>query len=88
MLFYSFQYLKNVQIKEVPILERFSLFICVALIWAYAQILTSGGAYKHSTEATQISCRTDRANLISSAPWLVRPQSDILILLACGVVCN
>ncbi|TVU35054.1 hypothetical protein EJB05_16922 [Eragrostis curvula] len=67
------QYLKNVQIKEVPILERFSLFICIALVWAYAQILTSGGAYKHSSVVTQISCRTDRANLISSAPWIKIP---------------
>ncbi|EMS45947.1 Nucleobase-ascorbate transporter 2 [Triticum urartu] len=67
------QYLKNVQIREIPILERFSLFICIALVWAYAQILTSGGAYNHSTEVTQINCRTDRANLISSAPWIKIP---------------
>lgn len=80
--------MKNVQIKEVPILERFSLFICVALVWAYAQILTSGGAYKHSSQVTQINCRTDRANLISSAPWLVPLQSDMLILIhvECGVI--
>uniref|UniRef100_A0A453FJX4 Uncharacterized protein n=1 Tax=Aegilops tauschii subsp. strangulata TaxID=200361 RepID=A0A453FJX4_AEGTS len=57
----------------IPILERFSLFICIALVWAYAQILTSGGAYNHSTEVTQINCRTDRANLISSAPWIKIP---------------
>jgi hypothetical protein len=68
------QYLKNIQIKEIPILERFSLFICIALVWAYAQILTSGGAYKNSSEVTQNNCRTDRANLISSAPWLVPLQ--------------
>ncbi|AQL00307.1 Solute carrier family 23 member 2 [Zea mays] len=67
------QYLKNIQIKEIPILERFSLFICVALVWAYAQILTSGGAYKNSAEVTQNNCRTDRANLISSAPWIKIP---------------
>jgi hypothetical protein len=67
------QYLKNVQIKDIPVLERFSLFICIALVWAYAQILTSGGAYKNSTEVTQINCRTDRANLISSAPWIKIP---------------
>ncbi|XP_073362800.1 nucleobase-ascorbate transporter 2-like [Aegilops tauschii subsp. strangulata] len=46
-LLVSYQYLKNVQIREIPILERFSLFICIALVWAYAQILTSGGAYNH-----------------------------------------
>jgi hypothetical protein len=34
----------------------------------YAQILKSGGAYKNSSEVTH---RTIRANMISSAPWLV-----------------
>ncbi|KAG8055355.1 hypothetical protein GUJ93_ZPchr0001g30921 [Zizania palustris] len=67
------QYLKNVQIRDIPILERFSLFVCIAVVWAYAQILTAGGAYKHSSEVTQINCRTDRANLISSAPWIKIP---------------
>ena len=51
------------------------MFICIAVVWAYAQILTSGGAYKHSPMITQINCRTDRANLISSAPWLA-PSSN------------
>ncbi|KAG8077996.1 hypothetical protein GUJ93_ZPchr0007g3526 [Zizania palustris] len=39
---------QNAQIRDIPILERFSLFICIAVVWAYAQILTAGGAYKHS----------------------------------------
>jgi xanthine/uracil permease len=81
------QYLKNVQIRDIPILERFSLFICIALVWAYAQILTAGGAYKHSPEVTQINCRTDRANLISSAPWFVSAYFPIefVISLMCQV---
>lgn len=84
---YVFQYLKNVQIRDIPILERFSLFICIALVWAYAQILTAGGAYKHSPEVTQINCRTDRANLISSAPWFVSAYFPIefVISLMCQV---
>lgn len=47
--------------------------ISVTVIWAYAHLLTASGAYKHSPEQTQINCRTDKANLISSAPWIKIP---------------
>ncbi|KAJ1689826.1 hypothetical protein LUZ63_013981 [Rhynchospora breviuscula] len=67
------QYLKHILVKHLPILERFSLLISIALVWTYAHILTASGAFKHSTEATQVNCRTDRANLISSAPWIKIP---------------
>ena len=67
------QYLKHFQTKQVPILERFALLISVALIWAYAHLLTASGAYKHHPEETQMHCRTDKANLISAAPWLEHP---------------
>ncbi|KAG5561932.1 hypothetical protein RHGRI_004838 [Rhododendron griersonianum] len=72
ILFVAFsQYLKHFQTKQLPILERFALLISVTVIWAYAHLLTASGAYKHRPELTQTHCRTDRANLISSAPWLV-----------------
>jgi xanthine/uracil permease len=67
------QYLKHVNVRHVPVLERFSLLICVALVWVYAHILTASGAYKHTALLTQFSCRTDRANLISSALWISIP---------------
>uniref|UniRef100_A0A0D9XCG1 Nucleobase-ascorbate transporter 2 n=1 Tax=Leersia perrieri TaxID=77586 RepID=A0A0D9XCG1_9ORYZ len=67
------QYLKHVIVRHVPVLERFSLLICIALVWVYAHILTASGAYKHATLITQFSCRTDRANLISSALWISIP---------------
>jgi nucleobase transporter 1/2 len=54
-----------------PIFERFSVLISIALVWLYAQILTVSGAYKHSPVLTQLNCRTDRANLITTAPWSV-----------------
>lgn len=74
ILFVAFsQYLKHLQTKQVPILERFALLISVAVIWAYAHLLTASGAYKHHPEETQMHCRTDKANLISSAPWLKIP---------------
>ena len=65
------QYLKGFQTKQLPILERFALLISITVIWAYAHLLTASGAYKHRPEITQNNCRTDKAYLISSAPWLV-----------------
>ncbi|VAI31577.1 unnamed protein product [Triticum turgidum subsp. durum] len=67
------QYLKHVHVRHVPILERFSLLVCIALLWVYAHILTASGAYHHTALHTQISCRTDRSNLISSALWISIP---------------
>ncbi|KAJ3695738.1 hypothetical protein LUZ60_001115 [Juncus effusus] len=67
------QYLKHIVVRHLPILERFSLLISIALVWTYAHILTAGGAFKHSSESTQFNCRTDKANLISSAPWIKIP---------------
>ena len=69
------QYLKSFQLRQLPILERFALLISTTMIWAYAHLLTASGAYKHRPELTQINCRTDRANLISSAPWFVAKTS-------------
>ncbi|KAK9153060.1 hypothetical protein Sjap_000540 [Stephania japonica] len=74
ILFIAFsQYLKNFQTRQLPILERFALLITVTVIWAYAHLLTASGAYKHRPNKTQLHCRTDRANLISSAPWIKIP---------------
>ncbi|CAD6270730.1 unnamed protein product [Miscanthus lutarioriparius] len=67
------QYLKHVQMCHFPIFERFSVLISIALVWLYAQILTVSGAYKHSPVLTQLNCRTDRANLITTAPWIRLP---------------
>ncbi|KAK6124238.1 hypothetical protein DH2020_041990 [Rehmannia glutinosa] len=66
-------YLKHFQTKQIPVLERFALLISVTVIWAYAHLLTASGAYKHRPELTQRNCRTDKANLISSAPWIKIP---------------
>ncbi|WOL20583.1 hypothetical protein Cni_G29388 [Canna indica] len=67
------QYLKQRHFRRLPLLERFSLLITIPIIWIYAHLLTVGGAYKHSPERTQDNCRTDRANLITSAPWIKVP---------------
>ncbi|KAM0938582.1 putative xanthine/uracil/vitamin C permease, MetI-like superfamily [Dioscorea sansibarensis] len=74
ILFVAFsQYLKHIHTRRVPLLERFALLAATAIIWLYAHLLTVGGAYKHSPPLTQSHCRTDRANLISSAPWIKIP---------------
>ncbi|WRX27706.1 Nucleobase cation symporter 2 family - like 9 [Theobroma cacao] len=74
ILFIAFsQYLKNFLTKQLPILERFGLLISITVIWAYAHLLTASGAYKHRPQLTQLNCRTDKANLISSAPWIKIP---------------
>ncbi|XP_078428232.1 nucleobase-ascorbate transporter 2-like [Wolffia australiana] len=67
------QYLKRIQLRHVPVLERFSLLISVVIIWVYAHLLTAGGAYRNRPELTQVNCQTDRAHLISSAPWIKIP---------------
>lgn len=65
------QYLKHLHAKAHHILERFALLICIAIIWAFAAILTVAGAYNTSKEKTQTSCRTDRSYLLTRAPWYV-----------------
>ncbi|KAM7277135.1 hypothetical protein ACFE04_019001 [Oxalis oulophora] len=68
------QYLKHVKpLRELPIFERFPVLICVTIVWIYSIILTASGAYREKPHATQMSCRTDRANLISTAPWFKFP---------------
>ncbi|KAF6147556.1 hypothetical protein GIB67_014675 [Kingdonia uniflora] len=67
------QYLKHIEAKHVPVLERFALIMSIVVIWAYAHLLTASGAYKHRPGKTQFNCRTDKANLISSAPWIKIP---------------
>ncbi|KAF7832274.1 nucleobase-ascorbate transporter 1 [Senna tora] len=68
------QYLKHVRpFQDIPIFERFPVLICVTIIWIYSVILTASGAYRHKPNMTQISCRTDRVNLISTAPWFMFP---------------
>ncbi|KAJ0081062.1 hypothetical protein Patl1_10491 [Pistacia atlantica] len=69
------QYLKNFLTRQLPIMERFALLISITVIWAYAHLLTASGAYKHHPDVTQMNCRTDKANLISTAPWFIPKHS-------------
>ncbi|KAI3457357.1 hypothetical protein Pfo_014020 [Paulownia fortunei] len=68
------QYLKHVKLlRDCPIFERFPVLVCVTIIWIYSLILTASGAYRGKPNDTQQNCRTDRANLISTAPWFMFP---------------
>ncbi|KAL0915650.1 hypothetical protein M5K25_016083 [Dendrobium thyrsiflorum] len=68
------QYMKHYRpFRDIRVFERFSVLICVSIIWIFSLILTVGGAYRHRPVRTQENCRTDRANLISSAPWFKFP---------------
>ncbi|XP_027329987.1 nucleobase-ascorbate transporter 3 [Abrus precatorius] len=67
------QYLKRIHPTAHQVLERFALLLCIAVIWAFAAILTVAGAYNTAKKQTQMSCRTDRSYLMSSAPWIKVP---------------
>ncbi|CAL1410852.1 unnamed protein product [Linum trigynum] len=67
------QYLKHLHSRGHALLERFHLLFCLAIVWAFAAILTAAGAYNNVAPITQRSCRTDRSFLISSAPWVRVP---------------
>ena len=71
LMFAILQYLRRIHHRVDIVVERFGLLICIALIWAFAAILTVAGAYNHVREVTKQSCRTDRSYLISSASWYV-----------------
>ncbi|XP_052179413.1 nucleobase-ascorbate transporter 4 [Diospyros lotus] len=53
--------------------ERYAVLISIAIVWAYAALLTAAGAYKNRPPNTQFSCRVDRAGLIGGAPWIRFP---------------
>ncbi|TYH19060.1 hypothetical protein ES288_A05G322600v1 [Gossypium darwinii] len=72
MVFIS-QFLPRYLESKHSLCGRFSILLSVSITWLFAQLLTSTTVYKHKPENTQISCRTDRAGLISTAPWIYFP---------------
>lgn len=53
--------------------DRYAILLSVALVWAYAAILTAAGAYNNKSPNTQFSCRVDRSGLIGGASWIRFP---------------
>ncbi|KAM1088820.1 hypothetical protein ACFX19_016884 [Malus domestica] len=72
MVFIS-QFLSRFIHTKKQICHRFSVLFSVAIVWLFAQILTSSGVYNNTPTSTQISCRTDRSGLIGAAPWIYIP---------------
>ncbi|XP_038684022.1 putative nucleobase-ascorbate transporter 10 isoform X2 [Tripterygium wilfordii] len=67
------QYLPNYIKWKRPFFDRFALLLSVGIVWFFAQLLTANGMYNHRHSITQISCRSDRSGLITSAPWIYIP---------------
>lgn len=63
------QYVPHVIGRRRAIFDRYAVLITIAIVWAYAHILTVAGAYKHRPPETQFSCRTDRSGLIRASEW-------------------
>lgn len=73
LLVFFAQYLSHIIHKGKDIFCRFAVLFTVVIVWIYAHLLTVGGAYNGRPLKTQLSCRTDRSGLISSAPWITIP---------------
>ncbi|KAL9254632.1 Nucleobase-ascorbate transporter 6-like protein [Drosera capensis] len=67
------QYLPHLLKFGRNVFERFAVIFSVVIVWIYAVLLTVGGAYNNAAPQTQATCRTDRAGLISAAPWIRVP---------------
>ncbi|KAH7429907.1 hypothetical protein KP509_09G071100 [Ceratopteris richardii] len=66
-------YLRHFKLRKLPLFERYPVLLSVVIIWAFAYLLTVGGAYKHVYQKTKLHCRTDKADLIRTAPWIRIP---------------
>lgn len=63
------QYLSRFINTKWQIFDRFAVMFSVAIVWLFAQILTSSGVYDNKPASTQMSCRTDRSGLLAASPW-------------------
>ncbi|XP_060175974.1 nucleobase-ascorbate transporter 4-like isoform X1 [Lycium barbarum] len=67
------QYIPHMWKLKRPIFERFAVLLSIAIVWAYAALLTVTGAYNNRSPQTQFSCRVDRSGIISGASWIKFP---------------
>nr|CAB3466322.1 unnamed protein product [Digitaria exilis] len=67
------RYFSHIHERITFLFERYSLLLCIGIVWAFAAILTAAGAYNHASPKTQLHCRTDKSFLMSSAPWIKIP---------------
>ncbi|CAN1237150.1 Putative nucleobase-ascorbate transporter 10 [Linum grandiflorum] len=69
-----------------PIWDRFGLLFSVPIVWLFAQILTSSGVYEGKSVVTQLSCRTDRSGLVTSAPCPTFKAGETFAMMAASFV--
>ncbi|CAN6723149.1 unnamed protein product [Malus baccata var. baccata] len=67
------QYLPHILNTKKKICDRFAVLFSIPVVWLFAQLLTSSGAYNNKPTTTQLSCRTDRSGLVGAAPWIYIP---------------
>ncbi|CAN4094756.1 unnamed protein product [Withania somnifera] len=67
------QYIPHLMKGDKHVFDRFAVIFSVVIVWIYAHILTVAGTYKNAPMKTQLSCRTDRAGIISGSPWIRVP---------------
>ncbi|KAF8013921.1 hypothetical protein BT93_I1703 [Corymbia citriodora subsp. variegata] len=67
------QYVPHLMSSRRAIFDRSAVLFSVAIVWAFAALLTLSGAYNRKSINTQLSCRTDRSGLIGSAEWIRVP---------------
>lgn len=65
--------------------DRYAILLSVALVWAYAAVLTGAGAYNNKSPNTQFSCRVDRSGLIGGASWY---GNILLVSLSRSISCS
>ncbi|XP_026460923.1 nucleobase-ascorbate transporter 3-like isoform X1 [Papaver somniferum] len=73
LLVISQQYMKFIGGRKNATFEKFGVLFSVAVVWAFAALLTVSGAYNHVSEQTKFSCRVDRSNLMSASRWIRIP---------------
>ncbi|KAG6761284.1 hypothetical protein POTOM_034493 [Populus tomentosa] len=73
LLVFISQYVPHMMKSWSSIYSRYAVLFSVAVVWAYAAVLTVAGAYNNKPPNTQLSCRVDRAGLIGAAPWIKFP---------------
>ncbi|PNT20372.1 hypothetical protein POPTR_009G086800v4 [Populus trichocarpa] len=67
------QYVPHMMKSWSSMYSRYAVLFSVAVVWAYAAVLTVAGAYNNKPPNTQLSCRVDRSGLIGAAPWIKFP---------------
>ncbi|WCJ17996.1 Xanthine/uracil permease family protein [Euphorbia peplus] len=67
------QFVPHLMKSKGPVIGRYAVIFSVAIVWAFAEILTVARAYDNKSPNTQFSCRTDRSGLLGASPWIRVP---------------